>query len=548
MLLGKPFYLLFFLTFLTQTGIAQKAKKIQYKAEKLYEFREKGKKIRRLVGNVIFVQKETKMYCDSSLFYVKENIMEAYGSVRIIDDSVTITSRKLIYNGQDRTAKLRENVVYTKGEQRLLTDFLDYNLDTEVGNYFNRGILKDSTNTLSSEIGYFFGLENYALFRNGVVLEAPDYTLKADTLRYNTNTKVAITRGKTVIVSEDETTLHAEGGTFRTELEQSQFIDGNVETTDYFLEGDELFFDDLKRYYDATGNVKLTAKNEDIIITGDEGYADDNNDISKVYGNAVMRRVLEEDTLYMAADTLVAIESEYDSAKRILAYNNVRMWRYNLQGLSDSASYFLQDSLLYFYDDPIFWNEQNQIEGDTIRMEISEERIKTMTLLKNAFLSSEDTIQNYNQIKGRRMVAHFSKSDIKYIDVMGNGESIYYVLEERDSVATRTMGMNRILCSNMKIRFENKKLKNISFYVQPEAKFIPPHELTAEIQKLQGFAWQGSLRPELSDVLGPYSKLEQRKEESGDSKPDPSIRSLPFLNKEGLPSRGGSLKKLKQDK
>ena len=491
----------FIILFLSLDVQAQKMGRIQYKAEDLFEFRKDGERIRRLVGNVVFAQKTSTMYCDSSYYYVKDNVMEAFGNVRIVDDSVTITSRKLIYDGQDRTSKLRENVVYTKGDQRLTTDFLDYNMDTEVGNYFNGGKLKDSINVLTSASGYYYGLQKYAMFYSEVVLNAPDYILQSDTLRYNTIPKIAITEGKTTIITEDESILHANGGVFRTKTDQSEFVEGTIETIDYYMEGDELFFDDLKKYYDATGNVQLTAKNEDIVITGDNGYSDKNNGISKVYGNALMRRFLSRDTLYVAADTLVSIESEYDSAKRILAYHNVRIWKSNLQGLADSTSYFLNDSLLYFYEDPIFWNLKNQLEGDTIVMEITEKEIKNMSLLQRAFLATEDTIQNYNQIKGRTMKAFFKKSKIDKIDVNGNGESIYYVLDEDDPTDIFTLGMNRILCSNMTIRFVNEKLDNISFYIRPEARFIPPHELTPSVQVLDGFEWRGDQRPELVDLM-----------------------------------------------
>lgn len=510
-------------------AVAQTNERIRYKADELFEFREKGEKIRKLTGNVVFKQKTSTMYCDSSLFYVKDNIMEAYGHVRIVDDSVVITSNTLVYNGSSRTAKLRQNVIYTKGEQRLTTDFLDYNMESEVGNYFNNGKLRDSTNVLTSEIGYFYGKANYALFWNDVKLDAPEYILTSDTLRYNTITKVAKTTGKTEILTEDGSVLHAKGGEFRTVNDQSQFIEGNVETADYYLEGDELFFDDLKKYYDATGNVKLTAKNEDVIIVGDEGFADKINGISKIYGHALMKRVLEKDTFYLAADTLVSIESEYDSLKRILAYNNVKMWRFNLQGIADSASYFLSDSLIYLYDDPVFWNRNNQIEGDTVFMEITEDRIKSMTLIRNAFLTSSDTIGNFNQIKGRRMKAFFSESEIEKIDVNGNGEAIYYVLDDADSTNITTMGMNRILCSNLTIRFKDQELNNITFYTKPEARFIPPHELTEQIQRLKGFNWRDDERPTLEEVLYLEEYTPPQIPEEGKTPP------AEIINKEGLP-------------
>lgn len=512
-------------------SLGQANQRIEYDAELLIETRQKGKKVKKLIGNVVFKQKTTTMYCDSSLFYSKKNTMEAFGHVRIVDDSVTITSNRLIYDGNSRTAQLRDNVVYTKGEQKLTTNFLDYNMETEVGNYFNNGRLQDSTNVLTSEIGYFYGKEGYALFWNEVELEAPEYNLETDTLRYFTNTKIAKTEGKTRIITEDGTLLHAKGGEFRTVSEQSQFIEGNIETQDYFLEGDELYFDDLKKYYNAIGNVTMRAKDEDIIITGNEGFADKINGISKVFGQALMKRILEKDTFYLAADTLVSIESKYDSAKRILAYNNVKIWRSNLQGIADSASYFLADSLIYLYKDPVFWNNENQIEGDTIFMEITEDRIKQMTLLQNAFLISSDTIGNFNQIKGRNMKAYFTESDIEKIDVMGNGEAIYYVLDDANAAKITTMGMNRILCSDLTIRFKDRELNNISFYKKPEAKFIPPHELTAEDEKLRGFSWRESERPTLKMVLyqdqlpiAPVKKKESKK-----------VPPATKINKEGLP-------------
>lgn len=500
--------------FSTLSVFSQKNDKIKYYAKEMIGVRKDGEDFKRLVDSVVFKQKSSTMFCDSAIFYSKENIMEAYGNVRIVDDSVTITSDRLTYDGDTEDAKLRQNVVYTKGERRLDTDFLDYNMDTEVGSYYNIGTLRDSTNTLRSETGYFYGKQNYALFWTDVFLDAPDYILETDTLRYNTETKVANTTGKTIIITtEDESILHAKGGEFRTEIDQSDFVSGTIETEDYYMEADELFFDDLKKYYDGKGNVQLTAKNDDVIIYGDEGYSDDINKISKVYGNALMKRILERDTMYISADTLVSIESEYDSAKRILAYPNVKVWKSNLQGLADSASYFLEDSLLYFYEDPVFWNNRNQILGDTVVAEITEEEIKTMSILQSAFLIGEDTLGNYNQVKGRTMKAFFKESQISHIYVNGNGESIYYVLDEDDPNDIRTLGMNRILCSDMTIRFKNEEVNNISFYVKPEAKFIPPHELTTDVQKLNGFQWRDEERPELEDLLSGRSLPDQPTDE-----------------------------------
>lgn len=506
--------LFLFLVVVAGEAVAQQKRKIQYRADSLFFAKKDGESYRKLKNNVVFEQKSTIVYCDSSFFYPARNVMEAYGRVRIVDDSVTITSRRLIYDGNARSAKLRDKVVYTRGERQLFTDFLDYDLETEVANYFNNGKLVDTTNTLTSEIGYFYAQQNYALFWNEVVLTAPDYVLEADTLRYNTITKVATTYGPTEVTSDDGTILYSQASEFRTVTDQSQFVEGNIETQDYTLIGDELFFDDLRKYYKAIGNVKLIAKDKDIIITGDEGFYDKKNGLSKVFGNPLMKRILSRDTLfitpdtfkiaadtfYVAADTLVSVESEYDSLKRILAYHHVKMFKEGLQGIADSVSYFLADSIIYFYHDPVMWNEKNQIEADTIYLEVSSDEIKTMHMIANSFMTQEDTIHNYNQIKGRNMIADFELNQIKTIDVDGNGELLYYALEEGDSTV---MGLNKLFTSRMRMRFRNKTLINFSAYNNPDAQFIPPHEFTPEIQKLEGFNWRIAERPTLFE-LAPY--------------------------------------------
>ena len=499
MTLRRLLFVFLMISALLPAEAQRKARKIDYKARTLTVGKRDGRKFQKLLNEVVFTQQETTVYCDSSFYFKRQNIMEAYGHVKIVDDSTVITSEELLYKGDSRDAELRKNVVYTKGVQQLLTDFLDYNLDSEIAKYFNGGKLLDSTtNTLTSEIGYFYGQQNLATFYTNVVLVSPDFTLRADTLRYDTNTKIAYTYGLTEIENEDGTKLFADGGVFRTQIDQSDFVDGKLDTEDYTLEGDQLFFDDLSRYYKRIGNVKLTAKNNDVIIIGDEGYYDKTKGISKVFGNPILKRILEEDTLYMAADTLVAIESEYDSAERILAYNNIRIFKKGMQGLADSAAYYKSDSLFFLYQGPILWNENNQINADTISLTIKEENLDRMNLYKNSFMVTEDTLMNYNQIKGRDMIAYFVDEQMSRMTVDGNAEGIYYVLEEGD---TSTMGMNKFICSTMKIGFKDNQVSTISIFQQPEARFIPPHELDPADTRLKGFSWRIDERPDLIDIF-----------------------------------------------
>ena len=104
------------------------------------------------------------------------------------------------------------------------------------------------------------------------------------------------------------------------------------------------------------------------------------------------------------------------------------------------------------------------------------------------------------------MVAHFQDNSIDNINVYGNGESIFHALEN-DSLM---VGMNSILCSSMLITFTDNTLEDISFYTNPDASFIPPHEITAETRQLQGFNWRSVERPTKYQVINhiPYNPPE----------------------------------------
>jgi hypothetical protein len=81
--------------------------------------------------------------------------------------------------------------------------------------------------------------------------------------------------------------------------------------------------------------------------------------------------------------------------------------------------------------------------------------------------------------------------------VEGNGECIYYILSDKTAEMT---GVNKIICSNITIRFKEGKVNNLSFYKQPDGRFIPPQEITEEDIRLKGFVWKQKEKPVKSDA------------------------------------------------
>jgi hypothetical protein len=204
----------------------------------------------------------------------------------------------------------------------------------------------------------------------------------------------------------------------------------------------------------------------------------------------------------------MSVESTDPAKKRLLAYHHVKIFKNDMQGIADSMVYISKDSTLYFYRDPVLWTDDNQMTADSIRILILNKKINRIHMVSNSFVASADTLLNFNQIKGRQMTAYFKGNDIDHVNVTGNGESVYFALQDKEREVEGTKekfqivsGMNKIICSNMKINFLAGKVNNISFYINPDASFIPPHELKSEDMKLRGFQWRGNDRPTRDEVV-----------------------------------------------
>lgn len=458
-----------------------------------------GRRITKLLGNVVFKQKDTFLYADSVYQFRDSEILEAFGHVRINQgDTVTMTGTRGTYDGASRTAKMSGGVTMQDPSMTLTTPSLDYNLETRTAVYTEGGTIVQPENRLQSQRGTYDTNTKVFTFQQNVKVFSPDYEITAQNMRYNTESKIVYFQGPTFIKGQNGD-LYAEQGTYNTVTKVSRFgRNAYIVTPEYRLGGDDLFYDEARGYGEAKTNVTMRSLKDDVTIRGQLGRYWREQGVAKVSGSPVMESIMDNDTLYMAADSLISREAKAEGqASMLFAFNNVKIFKSDLQGTCDSLSYNRTDSLMYMHKNPTLWSEQSQIVGDTIRMHLRNKTIDKMYIFSNSFITSEDSLKNYNQVKGRNMVAHFQEGRMRRVNVNGNGESIYFALEGDTAVT----GMNKAICSDMVLNFAENKLKSISFLVSPEANFIPPHELKASDQRLEGFAWLEELRPSKADVL-----------------------------------------------
>jgi len=128
-------------------------------------------------------------------------------------------------------------------------------------------------------------------------------------------------------------------------------------------------------------------------------------------------------------------------------------------------------------------------------------KLQKLFVKNHGFVSSVvDSLKSrYDQVKGRDLVGYFQNGKLAVMDVLGNGQTIYYA-QEQDGKYT---GVNKAICSDIQIKFNNGKINRIKFITMPEATFFPINQFPNNYLKLEGFTWKGEQKPQsLSELLG----------------------------------------------
>lgn len=462
-----------------------------------------GQPIRKLKGNVVFQHAGAKMYCDSSYQYELRNDLEAFDHIRIVkSDSQSLTGDRMVYYGDQRLAKITgRKVVLINKTLNLTTTILDYNLETDIANYYNQGTVVDKENKLVSQIGTYYKHQNLFVFIKNVVFTDQKYTIYTDTMEYNTLTKIVKFRGPTRIIGPDGD-MNADEGEYNSVTKESAFKGRTkINYGVYLLVADKVRYDQRLQKGIAIGNVEIFSKKDSVTIYGQQAhYSGGQTTRTKVFPQALMQMVNGGDTLFLTGDTLFALRDTVAKIQRMHCYYKVKVFNKNMQAICDSLVNDVQDSTITFFRDPVLWNQKNQMRGDTVIVYSKNKKIDRISLRTKAFSISVDTLENFNQAKGKYIWAIFENNQIKYVNVKTDAESIYFALAG-DSAVT---GLNYITSDSISVRFKDKKVKNIGFYKKPTAKLIPEHEITDNDLRLGGFKWRIKERPDLPTVLGSY--------------------------------------------
>ncbi len=464
---------------------------------------------------------------DISYFYPRQNFFKANGTVIFTQgDSLKMTCNQIEYNGNTKLAKAWGKVVLKRPDMNLKTDTLYLDRSKSEAFYNSFGTILDEKRKLTSIRGKYFMNEKKYRFISKVKIDDPEYILKSQQLDYYTESDKAFFYGKTTIVGE-EYNIYCEKGTYDTQLQKGNFQKNAVILyNNKEIRGDSLYFEDEKNYAAATNNVSVIDTLNKSVINGHYGEIFKAKDSAIITRRAMAINIIDQDSLYIHADTLIATGP---TEKRILrGYYGVRIFKTDLRGKSDSLHLDQNTGLIKLLKlplsrkdkqiltasqkngkNPVIWFGKSQMSGDKIFLtsNIQTKKLDSLKIIGNSWIIEKDSISNtgFNQIKGGLLDGLFKEGELREIDVSKNTEVIYYMYSDQDN---ELIGIDKTTCSRLKMITADNQIEDITFFIRPDGDLYPEKDLPINDRKLEGFVWREDERPKT--VLDLFNEIDNQ--------------------------------------
>jgi lipopolysaccharide export system protein LptA len=552
-------------------SLAAFSDKLDYNAETL---------LAKLRGHVALQRGNTELFTDRLDYDLKTKLATYHTGGRIVSNGTTeLSSTHGYYYADRQEVYFRDSVVAIDDRFEMRADTLMYDLAAERVYFLGPTVIRTDTHRIYCESGYYDVQLDEAVFSQNAQYLSGDRKAAADTIRYFGGLRETyILEGNAFVAEGDFQRATADKiNYFR--REDKYKLEGNASVRDSVqtVTGDTIDYDVALATYsvvggrprvsappmiiladrldadpetgfstasgrviwrDTTANVTIMAANARYnetsgYLLASGGAGPDRPDQPDFFGNRpMMTTVLEGDTMWMVADTLVSVRSDkidssftttvlsrdtvmigdsltinivsetdtlitFDTIRYLAAHHDVRILKSDMQAVCDSLGFNTIDSVLTLYQNPILWQDTSQLTGDTVRIHFKGEALDKVQLLRNALVITTPDLVFFNQVKGKQIEAFFDSTSLSRTEVKGNAEAIYYIVDE----AGAYVGVNKTACSSMVLHFKNGGVRKIRFLSAPSGKMEPMQAVDHETFKLEGFRWETKRKPLTVDDL-----------------------------------------------
>ena len=288
------------------------------KAETAETFENNLFNIKRITGNAQFLHNGALIICDTAIWDVTKNIIDAIGNVKIVQDKTTLSGDRIHYIADSSLAQVRGSIVelLDKDSNRLRTFYLDYNTKDSIAYFYNGGSMLDTAgNVIESLKGYYNSKTKEFKFLEQVEMTAKDMVLKSDSLAFWSETNRVDFLGA-INAWQKDGFLSSKTGWYERNKETYNFEkDAYILNSKNEIWGERILYQKDSSIAQLWDNVQIVDTAQSIIMFSDYAVYKDNTSQSKEYSTlaklykrpSIAYYSMENkvaDTLFFGADTI----------------------------------------------------------------------------------------------------------------------------------------------------------------------------------------------------------------------------------------------------
>ena len=294
-----------------------------------------GKSCRRVVGRPArFLHNNTYLLCDTAIWNVDDQLINAMGRVKIIQDRTELRSDKLNYYVDRDLAEFRGSVVILtdKDNNTLKTRFLDYNTKDSVAVFRNGASMRDKDGQIiESMSGSYDSKIKTFTFSEDVNMYTDSVFVKTTWLKYESDLSLA-TFGYNTHAWKDGDMLSANAGTYDRSRENF-FFNRDVHVMTDIQEGwcDSLYFNRTTMDVTMLGNAQVSDTTRSVhALAGRMDYVDSLAELTLTRQPAVVAEVDDEngrDSVWVGAEQLrywTVPKCDLDSMELVLSAERLK--------------------------------------------------------------------------------------------------------------------------------------------------------------------------------------------------------------------------------
>ena len=232
-----------------------------------------GVVLRKIEGPARFLHNNTYLLCDTAIWNVNTNIIDAIGNVQIIQDGTCLVGESLRYIVESNLAQFRGSKVtlMDKDNNMLCTHNLDYNTKDSVATFFGGGSLRSKDGEIIESLdGTYDSKINLFVFYNSVELFSDSLFAKSTRMEYDSNKNVAYF-GPSTIGWKGDNMLQANGGEYAREREIVTFEkNAYLFSKEQEVWGDKIVYNRRSGDAQLYGNIQITDTVQSVLMFADK--------------------------------------------------------------------------------------------------------------------------------------------------------------------------------------------------------------------------------------------------------------------------------------